>query len=83
MGNCWLVAQARIQHQRRSKYLVIYESVNFEVEPLPHYGFHSNCYSKFTAYQIQLKENKTCSDGNIVKTRRSVEHGTRALTVLG
>ena len=29
-----LIAQARKQHQKRSKYLVICESVNFEVEPL-------------------------------------------------
>ena len=68
------IAQARIQYQKRSKYLVICESINFKAEPLPHYGFHSDCYSKFTAYQIQSKEKKRFSDeGGTVETRAMVE----------
>ena len=63
------IAQARKQHQKISKYLVVCESLNFKPEPLPHYGFHNDRYSKFTAYQIQSKGKKTCSDDNIVETR--------------
>ena len=75
------IAQSRIQYQKRSKYLVICESINFEAEPLPHYGFHSDCYSKFTAYQTQSKEKKRFSDEHVtVETRSMVEQPPVATT---
>ena len=76
------IAQAKIQHQKISKYLVC-ESLNFEAEPLPHYGFHNDCYSKFTAYQIQSKGKKTCSDDNIVETRYMVNLPIAATSTSG
>ena len=69
------IAQARELHQRRSKYHVICQSINFEDEPLPHYGFHGGCYSKFTAYQVQTKAKKAPSDKDItIETRSMVEN---------
>lgn len=66
------ISQARTQHQKRSKYLVICQSINFEAEPLPHYGYHSGCYYQFTAYQKQSKLKKAVTD-KPVQTRSKVE----------
>ena len=63
------VAQTRKKYQRRSKYLEICESIDFESEPQPGYGFHSGCYSNFTAYQ---KEEKSCSKDGSIETRSKV-----------
>ena len=70
-GKAGDVAQARKKYQKRSKYLDICESINFEDEPLPHYGFHSGCYSKFTAYQMKSKL-KTSSSDDTIETRSMV-----------
>lgn len=67
------IAQARERYQTRSKYCAICESINFEAEPMSHYGFHSSCYRKFTAYQIQSKDRKKCSNEDTVETRSKVK----------
>ncbi len=67
------VARARERYQTRSKYRAICQSTNFEAEPMSHFSFHSSCYKMFTAYQIQSKDTKKCSNEDAVEAKSKVK----------
>ena len=66
-GTAGKIAKVRKENQKRSKYLDICDAINFQDPPLAHYGFHSGCYNKFTAYQHKSHQ-KTCSKDETIAT---------------
>ena len=67
------IAEARKQYQRYSKYLDICNYIDFNSELLPTYGYHSSCYSKFTAFHKQSPTEETSESNACSKTRSMKE----------
>ena len=66
------IARARKQHQKKSKYLDVCDSIDFSLDaPPPLHGYHMSCYRNFTAFHIE--ETKTSQKEQAIGTRSKAQ----------